>query len=437
MTLSVSAQNGEDESTLVEVLVVELSRGVHKQLEKKTPRTRKAFEGFGTPATLLPSFQELAVAVETWIDTGGEARLEDYFTAAEAPNEEPNGVNPDQTDAQAAILAQLQEIQAAMDRRFAHLEGRVDQLRQGSQQARGSQDRPPAPTKPEHGNAPQPALSRAQELLEGVQAQVGRPPARTRDEPGRTPETALEAVLQTKVDANAEIVMPSTDDLVKVALLKLLKDKPGKKAKKLPGLPSWEDDSSSDGQEHGATWSSSSKGGRGIEAVERLNQAMRGHPDAYVARMEQRMVKAIDGAELGPTTPVKFARSCPVGKSRTAGYCLQGFAQVHKLLIEEKPRQARLAVLRMLASLEQFLIDESWAVAGRLMDMEEPPWGEWAVQDPALRRQYVYTRLVESTWIGALINELKEEEWLAKKRSPNPKAKAKGSGKDHEQEPAA
>ena len=108
---------------------------------------------------------------------------------------------------------------------------------------------------------------------------------------------------------------------------------------------------------------------------------------------------------------------------------------MHRLLLENKPKQARLQVLRMTASIEQFLIDESWAVAGRLTGMEEPPWGHWATQDVGalrtLRRQYVYTRLAESTWVAALINELKEEEWLVKKRTGLAKPpKGKGDGKD-------
>ena len=62
-----------------------------------------------------------------------------------------------------------------------------------------------------------------------------------------------------------------------------------------------------------------------------------------------------------------------------------------------------------------------------------------ATQDVgALRRQYVYSRLAESTWVAALINELKEEEWLAKKRgNAGPgKGKGKGEGKDNK-EPTA
>ena len=99
---------------------------------------------------------------------------------------------------------------------------------------------------------------------------------------------------------------------------------------------------------------------------------MRAHPEAYQERMEQRMMKACDASELTPTLPLQFVKSSPVGKSKTAGYCLQGFAEVHRLLLENKPKQARLHVLRMMAALEQFLIDESWVVASRLMCTEEP-----------------------------------------------------------------
>ena len=71
--------------------------------------------------------------------------------------------------------------------------------------------------------------------------------------------------------------------------------------------------------------------------------------------------------------------------------------------------------------------------------MAEPPWPHWATQDlGALRRQFVYSRLAESTWVAALINELKKEEWLAKKKftTPNAKAKAKGAGREQAEEGA-
>lgn len=161
---------------------------------------------------------------------------------------------------------------------------------------------------------------------------------------------------------------------------------------------------------------------------------MKSHPEAYQERME---LKAVDATELVPTIPLQFVKGSPVGKSRTAGYCLQGFAEVHRLLLENKPKQARLHVLRMIAALEQFLIDESWVVASRLMCTEEPPWGHWATQDvAAIRRQLVYDRLSESTWMAALINQLKEEEWLTKKRAnlQQPKGNSKGKVRDKDKE---
>lgn len=266
-------------------------------------------------------------------------------------------------------------------------------------------------------------------------------PGRFVDEPDKTALTAVEGapLPEVQMDAGASGTA-SMDDMMKLQMLKMMKElsqPKSKKPKKLPGLASWEE---SDSSQDEATWSSSSRGGRGIEAVERVRLAMRNHPEAYQERMEQRMMRSVDMAEMSATVPHLFIKGTPVGKSKTAGYCLHGYAEVLKLLLENKPKQARLHVLRMMAALEQFLIDESWTVASRLTCVEEPPWGHWAAQDTqAIRRQLIYNRLSESTWMGALINQLKEEEWLTKKRATvqNPKGNGKGRGKDKEKEKEA
>ncbi|CAE7290791.1 unnamed protein product, partial [Symbiodinium sp. CCMP2592] len=376
------------------------------------------------PATALISESELDSLVASWIETG-EARLEEYFTAAEAEAEHPRGGD------QRAILEQLRVMQEQMDARFKALEGRAGGSGNQGRTSGTPGHQPAVPTRRGLGvgnDRQEPARARARELVDSVQDQVGRPPPRLSDEPGRGRDTAREPLVKAVLE-DLDPEQASMDDLLKLALVKMVTGGRSRKSKRLPGLPNLGDSSDSDKGDRDTAWSSSSRGGRGIEAVERLNHAMRNHPEAYQERMEARMLKAVDAAEMSPTAPLQFARSCPVGKSRTAGYCLQGFANVHKLLLENKPRQARLQVLRMMSALEQFLIDENWQVASRLTGMEEPPWGHWATQDlGALRRQYVYSRLSESTWIGALINELKEEEWLQKKKfvAPTPKAKAKG-----------
>ena len=418
-----SQASDEEEGHVIELLIVEFAMPVRLQLDRKTPRTRRQFVGFVGDHTILPDFGEINEIVSSWVE-GGEARLEDYFTAAEeAPPAQPGDQN-------LAILAQLQELQATMDRRFQELESRVPQAvvpaSQGS--VRAPPTRPSNKGGGEEPNGPGPR-DRNRALLESVREQAGPPPPRLADEPGRGAETARQGAHLRKLVEDVDPETSSVDDLMKLALLKMVQGTKSKKGRRLPGLPNLEDSSDSERGEGEQSWSSTSKGGRGIEAVERLNQAMKSYPDAYSERMEARMAKAVESAELLPTVPMLFARSCR--KSRTAGYCLQGFANVHRLLLENKPQQARLQVLRIMGALEQFLIDENWLVASRLTGMEEPPWGHWATQDlGALRRQYVYSRLAESTWIGALINELKEEEWLTKKKfaAATPKPKAKGGG---------
>ena len=172
---------------------------------------------------------------------------------------------------------------------------------------------------------------------------------------------------------------PSMDDVVKLWTLKLLKDfHQGKKKNKKPGLANYEEDSSSN---EDAEWTTSSRGGKGIEAAEKLRVAMARNPEAYQSRMESKMMKAVK------CTEIKFIRAAPV----TGGYALAGYAEILKLMVENKPRQARLHTLKMMmAAMEQFLIDENWTVAARLIGGEEPPWGLWSAQDlGALRRQYV------------------------------------------------
>ncbi|CAE7247502.1 unnamed protein product [Symbiodinium sp. CCMP2592] len=432
---TVAAQGAEEDTEPLEILLVEFRMNVRLQLERRNPRTRRTVVGFTQDLRVLPDFRELDDAVSGWIETG-EERLEDYFTAAEElginppPTGAPQAPEPDRL---VALMAQLSEIKEAMDSRFAKLEGRVDQAQSKAAGRAGAtpkaSNKPPSPAGGGVGRLDA-GRDRMETMLDAVRSQVNPPPPRTQDEPGRTGETAVAQELLQNLDGDAAKSGASTDDLLKIALVKMLQGKQTKRSRKLPGLPSWEESESSDGEaKDGGAWSSTSKGGRGIEAVEKLNAAMRSHPEAYQERMESRMMRAIEASELTPMVPLQFAKTCPVGRSRTAGYCLQGFAQTHKLLLENKPKQARLHVLRMMSALEQFLIDENWAVASRITGMEEPPWGHWSTQDlGALRRQYVYTRLSEATWIGALINELKEEEWLVKKRAAVP-SKAKGGGK--------
>ncbi len=396
-----------DADTMIESIAVEFNMEIRQHLEKRAPRSRRVLTWFGE-ANVLPAGVELDEQLHEWIE-GGPTRLEEYQTAVEFQDpvggDQPNGAP--QIDVLTAHIArlekQLQELQE-------HPQLRAD---------------PPPPRRVNLQAKVKPkktAEVAEEDPFEDVRQDIRRAPGRLQDEPGLG--LTVKGVSGRPAVEEENVTDPSLDDMFKMTMLKLMKDlqgKAGKKQKKLPGLASWEDSSSND---ESTAWSSTSRGGRGIEAVERLRHAMKSHPEPYVDRMEKKMMAAVNFEEMDPSVPERFIKGCPVGKSRTAGYALQGFAMIHRLMLENKPKQAKLHTMRMIAAFEQFLIDESWTVASRVTGTLEPCWGEWAQQDVgALRRQYIYNRLSDATWMGALINELKEEEWLAKKRG------GKGSGK--------
>ena len=346
-----------------------------------------------------------------------------YVTAAEGLPPPPG--NP----GEAFNMEKLDEVLVALGR----LQSQVDQIQKHPNlaavpkpKARQSALKTTPARQPEEGEE-----ADAEAILMEVREKLSRKPVRVPDEPGgETMKHQAKDLLEASGAMSGDL---NLDDAMKITMLKLLKDmQQGKtsRKKKLPGLPNWEESSSND---EAQGWSSSSRGGRGIEAVEKLRAAMRNHPEAYQSRMEARMLKALEISEMEPGVPAQYIKTIPVGKARTAGYAIHGFAEVLRYMIEGKHKQARLHVLRMLAAFEQFTIDESWVVASRVCGSEEPPWGHWANQDQsALRRQYIYNRLSEATMIGALINELKEEEWLQKKRGGLGKGPGKGDAKDKE-----
>ena len=396
----------------VPVLLVEFSFQVYKSLEKKTSRTsKKKVQNFDADPSVLPSFQEVDQAAARWI-ASGTLRHEEFLTCAEEPSD---------------VLGQLRML---LDQRLAPLEKSMEELRR----------RPMVP--PTHkedvlggcpdgfgGDVDKSVLSRLRDVV-GTRPQLA-------DEPGRTGLNAQGRCREPALEEDLEDTTPQSDldAMMKMAMLKLLKDvsdKPRKKskAKRLPGLP-WGDSDDSQDEEEEDRWTSSARSGKGIEQVEKLRAAMKAHPQAYIDRMESKMAKAVNLTEIDATTPGKYGLTVPIGKSKSVGYCLQGFLEIHKNMIEGKPKLARLNTLRMISAIEQFVLDENWVVAGRLTGNPEPPWGQWAVQDvPALRREYVYSRFAEPTWVGSLINELKEEDWLSKKRQSLKNPKGPGKGKE-------
>ena len=254
LAVSMAIEGGADPDELLEVVLVEFGPGIRHQLEKKTPRGRRTFVGFHGDPRVLPCLAELEECVASWIDSG-VVRSDAFYTAPESGEDAAEDPLLPQDD----ILAQLQLLQTAVEQRLGKLETQVQGL---------SNPQPGALRKgvAADGRSRQPDASEPGEA--NIRSQVP-PPPRLPDEPGKGVETAKGSTRATPGAAEECEKGASVAEMTQLSMLQLMKDmqrpKAAKKTKRLPGLPI--DLSEESDAEEEEKWSSSSRGGRGIEAV--------------------------------------------------------------------------------------------------------------------------------------------------------------------------
>ena len=78
---------------------------------------------------------------------------------------------------------------------------------------------------------------------------------------------------------------------------------------------------------------------------------------------------------------------------------------------------------------EQQCLDENWSVAWRLTALPPPPWAHWGKVDvAAVKRDHPRNRMADPSWVAALVAELKDEDFMVKRRG------GKGAGKKPEED---
>ncbi|CAE8630316.1 unnamed protein product [Polarella glacialis] len=201
--------------------------------------------------------------------------------------------------------------------------------------------------------------------------------------------------------------------LMRTLLLKMVKDAFKVKKARPMGLP---DEQGSD-DESGL---SRLAGARGTVTSERLKRSMKNNPAAFADVIEQLAANKLGAEVVGQDTLEHYVRDeLPIGEQRTLGYCVWILLAVHKSLKQEDFDQARLHVDMGLAVIEQFLPDSNWISAWRMTQLSQPPFAAWSAgegQLGTLQRELAYSRLVEPTWVAAIIARLRDEEILVNRR---------------------
>ncbi|CAE7216273.1 ACT1 [Symbiodinium sp. KB8] len=395
----VDGLRGDEEPLEVEVILMDWPQALFKHL-------RHGGAPSWPPGTIWPHVEEETVrqvssdlvvsAARAWIQEE-DVRLSDaYATAVEGPPG-PNGPTGGenilhqlltQMEATASVVTQLQEDMARMK-----AEPRIATA----------------------ATAPTGALHAAQQL-------VGQAPPGRQGQPKMRSMPAPAGGIGALVGEDGEVAddgHPSTDQLVRTALVALLEKQSKKKKGKAPGLPLAQSGSESEGEAEEDPLRRLS-GAKGTMLLERLRVSMEAEPQAYVTAMETMAAQILGEAQPGPSTMERYVREqMPLGAEKSLGYMTWGVARAVTALKAGESQKAQLILLLLLSAVEQYKLDASWVAAWRLTHLTSPPFADWRAKESSihqLRADHSHTRLAHPTWMAAIVARLRDEEVLTKRR---------------------
>lgn len=383
------------EDAVVSVLVLDFPSLMFTHL-KVMPRALNWPDGtirFGPEGgEQLPDLDELVQEVQQWVETGEVRASEHYHSAIEdvdiAPNPPPTGgaaqASPQVLD---AVLTQLENLATSVNR----LQSQVDAGTRGA------------------GTVPSPQPNALQQI-----SRLAGPKPKAK--PGLADVEPQQAHPGIAVEDEVAIDEAGVDQLLKVALVKLLK--PKSKGKTSLGLNM--DCASSDEDAEDGDPLRRLQGAKGTLLQERLRTSMDKQPQLYVQAIEERACRVLGESQPSALTMERYVREeVPVGTDRTLGHTLWGITKMCSLLRAGQAEKAHLVGLLLIASVEQMKMDSNWGAAWNLTHLATPPWAEWRVRDSnlqSLRQDHSHSRLIHPTWIAAVVAKLRDDEVLLKKR---------------------
>ena len=158
-----------------------------------------------------------------------------------------------------------------------------------------------------------------------------------------------------------------------------------------------------------------------------LMKSMQDEPRAFNGEMRQRLMDHLARGADSEHLLVEYVMQLPLEKQKFLGYFVWAMAQLNRELFAGRTEAAQLLTIRMVASIEQSLLDGHWRTAWPLTGLAEPPWTAWErTSCPAHRRAFTASPLLSDAWVQAAIGRTREETFLRKQRN---------DGKDHEGAP--
>ena len=167
------------------------------------------------------------------------------------------------------------------------------------------------------------------------------------------------------------------------------------------------------------------RGSKGLRLAGRLMRSMDEHAVAFNEDMRERMQSALAEATDHEVRSVQYVERLPMQNQKLLGYFAWTMAHLNKDLKAGRHEMAELRTLRVIAAIEQNLLDQHWRTAWPLTGLPEPPWPTWQRTDVQVHRKtFSASPLLSETWISAAIGKSRDEAYLRQQRFTG-----KGDGK--------
>ena len=156
--------------------------------------------------------------------------------------------------------------------------------------------------------------------------------------------------------------------------------------------------------------------------------------DLHAAEFNQAMRGRLVETLLEPGDDVKralqFAERLPLENQKILGYFVWSVANLNKDLAAGKVAQAELRSLRILAGIDQYLLDGHWRSGWALTGLGEPPWPTWEKSSLKVhKRTFSASPLLPDEWVSMAIAKAKGDAFLrGQRQQPIPPAEDPAAG---------
>ena len=149
----------------------------------------------------------------------------------------------------------------------------------------------------------------------------------------------------------------------------------------------------------------------------RLLKSMAANPAEFTKDMRGRLLGHLQEEDDGANRMQQYVRGLPLEKQVVMGYFLMALAHLDLMMHEGKVASARLLVLRLVACLEQQMLDGHWRFAWNLTGLDDPPWTVWARSSVAEHRKaHTASPLLNEVWVEAAIGKSRADLYLRKQQ---------------------